>query len=678
MAPGSARKDLSYLLSVASPEWPLHERVVWLENLLVWIQSSALHEHGFSASSGHLHSVRIRFVLHLLERQPEWKKRVSATLRSLFCDLNAVTLFSQSGLTQEKGLIAETLTRIVQPYIPRPSRDEDASELVARVFSDEEDVDWISDLSPEVVEQIEALIQFEAPEPEKTFSSVRASMRESLVVLGAHLAASGLEPEIRDKLVRQAPTANPFFQLNEKMLSIAKSEQTPSQEAIFECLTGVQNCRGAIQHVFNSLEEAGVSVALVYRLERMQKLLERSEQLLSLLAPLSPSEKRVLVTMFLSSLIDESVTSRTIQGLIRSNLHLVSRKIAERTGASGEHYITHTRAEYFQMFRSGVGGGVITIGTAIGKIWLGKLHAPVFFDGLLTSLNYAVSFVAMQLCHFTLATKQPSMTASALAGKLKEGRTDADFNEIVNELACVNRTQLVAALGNVGASIPAGIAVNALSRFLTGRDLMEVSYAIHFAETLHPFKSLTIPLAALTGVLLWMGSLAAGALENWVVYHDIPRGIAESRVAQQLLGKERAQRFANWIFGNIAALGGNVALGFLLGSQAAIGRFFGLPLDVRHVTISACSLSIAGTVLWAHGTDMTSILWASVGILFIGTMNFSVSFVLALIVAVRARDMKAGFLWGLARQVVKRFLKNPAPFFFPPKNSNNDKYLAHP
>jgi site-specific recombinase len=56
-----------------------------------------------------------------------------------------------------------------------------------------------------------------------------------------------------------------------------------------------------------------------------------------------------------------------------------------------------------------------------------------------------------------------------------------------------------------------------------------------------------------------------------------------------LLGPERAVRAARIIEDNVAALGGNVSLGILLGMEPVIATFFGLPLEVRHVTLSTGS-----------------------------------------------------------------------------------------
>jgi len=43
-----------------------------------------------------------------------------------------------------------------------------------------------------------------------------------------------------------------------------------------------------------------------------------------------------------------------------------------------------------------------------------------FWSGFFRGMNYAVSFVLIQLLHWTVATKQPAMTARQCAAKLKE------------------------------------------------------------------------------------------------------------------------------------------------------------------------------------------------------------------------------------------------------------------
>ena len=70
------------------------------------------------------------------------------------------------------------------------------------------------------------------------------------------------------------------------------------------------------------------------------------------------------------------------------------------------------RSGYWQMWRAAAGGGLLTVITAAIKAQLVGAHLPLFVEGFLIGTDYAVTFVLLQIFHFALATKQPSMTAA--------------------------------------------------------------------------------------------------------------------------------------------------------------------------------------------------------------------------------------------------------------------------
>ena len=117
---------------------------------------------------------------------------------------------------------------------------------------------------------------------------------------------------------------------------------------------------------------------------------------------------------------------------------------------------------------------------------------------------------------------------------------------------------------------------------------------------------------------------------------------------------------------NVSGFGGNVSLGFMMGMLPTFGKFFGIPLQVRHVTLSTGSLALAGAAT-PHFSQEPGFWWAIVGVAVIGLMNFSVSFSLALAVAGRARRVPAGTLDRLARALLERARKSPAEFVLPPR-----------
>ncbi|HYH99532.1 hypothetical protein [Hyalangium sp.] len=66
---------------------------------------------------------------------------------------------------------------------------------------------------------------------------------------------------------------------------------------------------------------------------------------------------------------------------------------------------------------------------------------------------------------------------------------------------------------------------------------------------------------------------------------------------RRLLGEAWARRLAEAVQRHSAGVGGSVILGVLLAVAPGVGHFFGLPLDVRHVTLAFGSLVFAACSL---------------------------------------------------------------------------------
>jgi site-specific recombinase len=99
-----------------------------------------------------------------------------------------------------------------------------------------------------------------------------------------------------------------------------------------------------------------------------------------------------------------------------------------------------------------------------------------------------------------------------------------------------------------------------------------------------------------------------------------------------------------------------------------VAKFFGLPLEVRHVTLSAGSLALALSSVGVDAVGWEAVIRAWAGIAVIGLCNFGVSFALALFVAMRARDVSTGERRTLPWAVLRRFVRRPHEFFWPPRD----------
>ena len=177
-------------------------------------------------------------------------------------------------------------------------------------------------------------------------------------------------------------------------------------------------------------------------------------------------------------------------------------------------------------------------------------------------------------------------------------------------------------------------------------------------------------------MLLWVSSLAAGWFENWVVYRRLPEAIEHHGYGKRV-GRQRMTRIARFLEREAAGFGGSIALGFLLGMVPVFAKFFGLPLDVRHITLSTGSLTLAISSVGIAGVGWGAFLSAVVGIAIIGLLNFGVSFALALVVALRARDVPRGERRTLPGAVLRRFFRRPLEFFYPPRDAGPPQATSH-
>ena len=300
-----------------------------------------------------------------------------------------------------------------------------------------------------------------------------------------------------------------------------------------------------------------------------------------------------------------------ISTLIRQNFNLLARKTVERTGHGGEHYIAHSRKEYWRMWGAAIGGGFLTVFTAAIKLHVVGKHRPPFVEMILIGTNYAISFLLLQIFGFALATKQPAMTGATLADIIRRNRGDSRRDQVTEFGASISRTQLAAALGNILAVSAGAVIFNLLWLRAFHTAYLPAAQAEKVYLSLRPLASATAIDAALTGVLLWLAGLIGGWCENFAVYHRIPASIAQHPLGLTI-GAGRMQKLADWVDRNVGPWSTSISLGYLLGFMPVFFEFFGLPLgraprhpQYRYVCLGSRSLRTfrlrPGMALLCHG-----------------------------------------------------------------------------
>lgn len=663
---GNERLELDYLLSCASPISPLQDRLEWLVELFRWLRAdSIINWVRTEQQTNQLQAARVRFFLLKLNKNLDNKSLVAKTLRSILLDTQSLDLFCTTGLPAESGFFSETIDRILEKFLPRPPHEDQLGEVFVKVFSSKNDLDWLTGLDASLILEIWELFKFNSSsEEERVWLKLRNEIEDAVLFLAGQIRAFGLAPKIRYRMSKTALRERPFFEITTISSSLLRDLKVESFNGDHPSLKAFRynlaQCRNELEVAHDHLNVYGVSVSIVYQLDRIEMLIHRIETLVGIL--LGERNNPQKMVQFLSSLIVELNDRESFRSFFGENLSLLSMKISEQSAETGEHYIARNPSDYRKMFRSSLGGGALTSITTVIKQLIESAALPYFAAGFFASLNYSISFIAIYGLHFTLATKQPAMTANALAAKMVNLEDPKSKKLLIDEIVFLMRSQGASIIGNLSAVVPFVLLISFVVFWATDEHMLDPSLAMLSLEK-HSILGLTPIHAAFTGVLLWFSSIITGWSHNWIIYHEIPQALEANRRLKSMLGPTRLKKWATAFRDHFSGWIGNISLGFLLGMTPKILSFFGLPLDVRHVTLSTGTITLAASSLGWSVFYSTEFWLAICGIVGIGILNVSVSFFMAMFVALKARRIEAPMRETIYSDILLRFKSSPSSFF---------------
>jgi site-specific recombinase len=663
-------RRIEALMTRADPQAPWHERANWMIDVAEWVR----HENKVSLRDQkawrHIKHARLVTLLEWLDTHREVRRSVQLTLQKTLREASGPELFSVTGLPYESAFFSELSERIATALLPRHLSPSNLSGLFTAMFPASSDAEWILELDQDALSRLWKLAADEG-----ISHLYRQQIDESLVYLCTVVIAEGISPAFRQRLAPKMPLqATPFMVLRRELESYLRGV-SDDEGALRSLRMLIAVCQAQTDRIYEHLDEHGVSVSMVYRVERMRAQLLRMTYLIDLRIIGGKSAGNSVsssngygsttgrVQLLLSDLIDAHHNRSSVKALVRRSFSLLARKMVERNGAHGEHYIARDRSAYRAMFKAAARGGLVTAGTVLVKT-VTHSGAAYFFQGLFASLNYAFSFLLINAIGGVLATKQPAVTAPALASRMGELDTVDGLRKLMTEIAMLLRSQAAAIFGNVAAVIPTMLAITLALAWMRGAPLMDAARA---HATIASFSLIggTPLFAAFTGVLLWLASLVAGFSDNWFALRNLREALGHQRQLVHALGAARAARLAAWLERNVSGISGNVSLGLLLGMTPVLAQFFGLPIDVRHVTLASGSLTAAvGSLGWQVLT--TPPFWlAAGGIVMTALLNVGVAFACALALALRAREVPKRTRRLVFRVVIRRFMLSPYGFLFP-------------
>ena len=638
----------------------------------------------------------IQALCYLLDHDAAKAKILREAILQLLSEHNPISLFLVVRHSVFSGFFTEMRRRISHKFLPEAIDTNYLIDLFALFFSEQSDERWIVAVPDEIWQQLIVAMRFSDATQALT-EPCRQNLLAATQVLSYRIAALGLEPELLRNHSELEQHSSPFIIQNEELSHYLASPDIETDHFnsisntvdIKQILVMLDQCSAIVQKIRRNSAQTGTSIHLTYLLQRMAQQITRLEKLLYILDYIGNGDKTrnskntQANTATISTSISTSSANADIVKLFKElvysechkndvsehwqeNMEVMALRVTENASRTGEHYITENRSEYFALMRSAMGAGFIIGFMALVKILLAKQHFAPLTEAIFFSLNYGLGFILIQFLHFTVATKQPAMTAAAIAASIDA--TDSKSKEMDNLIAMIAntmRSQIIAIFGNVVLAVPVAMLIALGIFYLTGAHAVLPEKAQHILHDIDPFHTGAMFYAAIAGVCLFLAGLIAGYHDNLAVYNKIPQRLRSLKWLQNLLGINRLDKVAHYVENNLGALAGNFYFGCLLGGATLIGVLFGLPFDVRHITLSSANVGFAVVGL-NFNLAWQVYLYAALGLVLIGFFNLTVSFGLALYVAMKSRKVRFKQWRMLLANLASRLNQHPAEFIMPP------------
>jgi len=659
---------------------------------------------------------QVRTLTQLLKGNAEQAWALRRYITTLLETRRHTSLYSDVGILSNDGFFTELKKRIAYRILP-PALDElYLSDTLDRVLCREDDYKWIRAIPTcDWLELFDVISEAPPPQdaaPDRARQVTLRGLLDAIRTLSCRVCALGLEPRLIHAHMEIEEVDSPFLMQNietnhylDGYARLLAGDATVMEDAR-HLLVMLDQCEDVVLKIRRGAMSSGTTVALTYLLVALTQSIDRLRKLLYLVdtsgaLPPAPSldlealareasgscqaevsQRRAAAVAMAQELAEAHNTKYRVRGLLRDNVDLLARNVTENASRTGEHYVAERRTELRSMFRQSAGAGLIVGCMAIIKILISYQHRAPLIEALLYSLNYAFGFMLVHVLHFTIATKQPAMTAARIAAALHEtsqhgsARRQVDVDSMAALVNKVFRTQIVAVLGNLATTIPTAFALAFGWWYVFGQHLVSPEKAQHLIADSHPWHSLALLHAAIAGVWLFVSGLVSGYYDNKALYTRMALRVQQVRWLRRLLGQERMGRFSRYVEDNLGGLMGNLVFGVLMGVTATVGFLLGLPLDIRHVTFSSANFAI-GFVGLDQQIDVETAAMTVLGIALIGMVNLLVSFGLALWVALRARKVRFNHGLRLLRALGRRLRTAPLDFFIGPRNAESVPEPVH-
>ncbi|MDR4894618.1 MULTISPECIES: recombinase [unclassified Chryseobacterium] len=616
-------------------------------------------------------------VLNFFRSNPQFTENFKYYIHNIFKGRPFNLSLTEANILSENAFFPELKKRILNKVLPPVENEKTVWYMIDNVsMRPKKDLKYLHNL-PE--NEINEFLNILGASDFIIRPNVKKELIFSMNILSWRVTGMAMEVEV----VRMAPQYrnldNPFLALQNELEALADDLikepelQLHSKDSRYKQIKiYVEQCQEFVNIAFKNSAKYGISGKINQSLIKIRQQTKRIYEIVQLLIIDTDEDIQIKSKQLVFNILSYKSHKNNISDLINDSTRLISHLITNHTAEAGTHYITSTRKEYMTMFYKASGGGIIVGALCVLKMLYGYIPGSDFSHAFLYSMNYAMGFIMIYLMGFTLATKQPAMTAATMTKVLsEEGNAQRNNTEFAHLVSKLFRSQFIAFVGNVLLAFPVALAIiYGLDVFFSQNLAVERSDKL--LKDLDPFKSKAILHASIAGFYLFISGIISGNIGNNSVFYQIPERIAKNLSIRSFFGKKFAKGLSKYYAKNWPGIISNFWFGVFLGATAPVGMFFGLDLDIRHITFAAGNFALG-----LYGKDFSVdsyTFWMSfVTVFLIGFFNFLVSFSLSMFLAFRSRKMNFGQVSEIYKEIFGYFIKHPLKFFLPLRSGLDKK-----
>ncbi|MGZ5210384.1 MAG: recombinase, partial [Kaistella sp.] len=602
-------------------------------------------------------------ILSFLRHNPEIAENFGYYINHVFEGKPFNLSLTEANILSENAFFPEFKKRLLNKILPAVEHENTVWFLVdATSVRPTKDLQYFQNLPEEQLNELFRLLRIDD-------FIIRPKVKQELLfsmnILAWRVIGNAMDVEVVNMAPEYRKFDNPFLALQNELDRLNENyTENPdfvlnSKDVHYKQIkVYLEQCLDFVTLAFKNSAKYGISGKINQSLLKIRQQLNRMSDIHNVMVIDEEEDVLRKSKQLFFHILDYKSHKNNLRDLVSDSTTLMSHLITNHTAETGTHYITSSGRDYLSMFLKASGGGIIVGCLVVLKLFYGSLPGSDFSHAILYAFNYAMGFIMIYLMSFTLATKQPAMTAATMAKVLSEGdNTRKNYVDFAHLVSKVFRSQFIAFMGNVALAFPVALAI------IYGLDvLFQQNFAADKATKIlqdhDPFQSKAIFHACIAGFFLFISGIISGNIGNSSVFYSIPKRIAKNPFLNYFLGEQTAKKISDYYARNSAGIISNFWFGVFLGITGPVGLFLGLDLDIRHITFAAGNIALG---FYGKGfmVDAYTVWISIITVFLIGFFNFAVSFGLSMVLAFRSRKVNFGEVTEIYREIFRYFMKNP-------------------